>query len=373
MHERLGARVVPRRAALDQVAGQRERRPGEPDQRGAAQLAGPASGRPGRRTRPGPGRARGSAATSAPVRTGAATTGPTPATMSRSTPAALSGTMMSREQDRRVHPVPAYRLEGDLGDQVRPGAGVEHADPGPHARYSGSDRPAWRMNQTGVRSTGSRRIARTSRDVVAATRRAHHGSSCHGPRANPAAPDRDVTGRMGRRSGLPTATRRASSTAARSRRATVAVRTRRPRSPDVPRRSDAHADEAHATRHCPCCGDERAFETPPCPDGHGPDCAELACRDCGAALLVDPYLAAASAGAPADPPRARRGGLTGPAVRCRRPCPSAACPGPGGGRWPRPSSPRRCAAWRSRGCATRSGSRRSGRRRSWPRGRTRSR
>ena len=29
------------------------------------------------------------------------------------------------------------------------------------ARYSGSDRPAWRMNHTGVRSTGSRRAART--------------------------------------------------------------------------------------------------------------------------------------------------------------------------------------------------------------------
>ena len=29
------------------------------------------------------------------------------------------------------------------------------------ARYSGSERPAWRMNQTGVRSTGSRRAART--------------------------------------------------------------------------------------------------------------------------------------------------------------------------------------------------------------------
>jgi hypothetical protein len=41
-------------------------------------------------------------------------------------------------------------------------------------------------------------------------------------------------------------------------------------------------------RSCPSCGEERAFETPPCTDGHGPDCAELACRDCGAALLVDP-------------------------------------------------------------------------------------
>ncbi len=34
------------------------------------------------------------------------------------------------------------------------------------ARYSGSDRPAWRMNQTGVRSTGSRRAARTRRGSV---------------------------------------------------------------------------------------------------------------------------------------------------------------------------------------------------------------
>ena len=31
------------------------------------------------------------------------------------------------------------------------------------SRYSGSERPAWRMNQTGVRSTCSRRQARVSR------------------------------------------------------------------------------------------------------------------------------------------------------------------------------------------------------------------
>ncbi len=41
-------------------------------------------------------------------------------------------------------------------------------------------------------------------------------------------------------------------------------------------------------RQCPCCRDERAFEMPPCADGHGPDCAELVCADCGTALLV-PY------------------------------------------------------------------------------------
>ena len=45
-------------------------------------------------------------------------------------------------------------------------------------------------------------------------------------------------------------------------------------------------------RSCPSCREERAFEAPPCGDGHGPDCAELACRDCGAALLVDPLVVA---------------------------------------------------------------------------------
>ncbi len=34
------------------------------------------------------------------------------------------------------------------------------------SRYSGSERPAWRMNHTGVRSTGSRRQARTRRGAV---------------------------------------------------------------------------------------------------------------------------------------------------------------------------------------------------------------
>lgn len=40
------------------------------------------------------------------------------------------------------------------------------------------------------------------------------------------------------------------------------------------------------TRHCSVCGDERAFEQPPCEDGHGPDCPEFACVECGLALVV---------------------------------------------------------------------------------------
>jgi len=42
-------------------------------------------------------------------------------------------------------------------------------------------------------------------------------------------------------------------------------------------------------RHCPSCGDEREFETPPCLD-HGDDCPELACVACGTALVVGVVL-----------------------------------------------------------------------------------
>ncbi|MBX6766922.1 MAG: hypothetical protein IRY90_07200 [Actinomadura rubrobrunea] len=38
--------------------------------------------------------------------------------------------------------------------------------------------------------------------------------------------------------------------------------------------------------YCSTCGDERLFEQPPCPDGHGADCPERVCTECGAALLV---------------------------------------------------------------------------------------
>jgi hypothetical protein len=38
--------------------------------------------------------------------------------------------------------------------------------------------------------------------------------------------------------------------------------------------------------HCSACGTERPFEQPPCLDGHGDDCPEWACVDCGGALLI---------------------------------------------------------------------------------------
>lgn len=37
---------------------------------------------------------------------------------------------------------------------------------------------------------------------------------------------------------------------------------------------------------CTTCGDDVAFEQPGCLDGHGTDCPEWVCTQCGAALLV---------------------------------------------------------------------------------------
>jgi hypothetical protein len=39
-------------------------------------------------------------------------------------------------------------------------------------------------------------------------------------------------------------------------------------------------------RWCGECKDERHFEAPPCEDGHGIDCFDLACSDCGAAIVT---------------------------------------------------------------------------------------
>jgi hypothetical protein len=54
-------------------------------------------------------------------------------------------------------------------------------------------------------------------------------------------------------------------------------------------RSDAVPDDL-IVLYCPTCGGERLAETPPCADGHGRDCAERACVECGTALLLDAPL-----------------------------------------------------------------------------------
>ncbi|GAA2587217.1 hypothetical protein SMC26_13805 [Actinomadura fulvescens] len=38
--------------------------------------------------------------------------------------------------------------------------------------------------------------------------------------------------------------------------------------------------------YCSTCGDERLFELPPCQDGHGAECPERVCTECGTAMLI---------------------------------------------------------------------------------------
>ena len=52
---------------------------------------------------------------------------------------------------------------------------------------------------------------------------------------------------------------------------------------------------------CPVCAAPREFERPPCPDGHGADCPDLVCVECGMVLVVQPRIPAAPAA-----PRSRR-------------------------------------------------------------------
>ena len=94
------------RTALDQVAGERERRSGEPDQRRRAELGHErrtASATTSRRRD----RAGGAGRRRRPCGSAASTTGPTPGTMSTPTPTAASGTTMSENRIAALDSVPA--------------------------------------------------------------------------------------------------------------------------------------------------------------------------------------------------------------------------------------------------------------------------
>ena len=93
----------------------------------------------------------GKAATSAAVRTGVSSTGPTPGTMSTPTPASLSGMTMS---EKKMAASTSWRRTGcRVISEASSGRRQESsmATPSRTLRYSGSERPAWRMNQTGRR------------------------------------------------------------------------------------------------------------------------------------------------------------------------------------------------------------------------------
>ena len=88
-------------------------------------------------------------------------TGPVPGTISTDTPAASSGTTMS---EKKIAASTPWRRTGcRVISETR--SGVRQAPsivvPSRSSRYSGSDRPACRMNHTGVRLTVSDRAAET--------------------------------------------------------------------------------------------------------------------------------------------------------------------------------------------------------------------
>ena len=106
---------------------------------------------------------------------GSATTGPTPGTMSRSTPMAVSGTTMSEK--KIAASTPCRRTGCRVISVTSSGGGrtPASATPSRTSRYSGSERPAWRMNHTGVCGTGCWRVARTRAEPAVATRTASPG------------------------------------------------------------------------------------------------------------------------------------------------------------------------------------------------------
>ncbi|GAA3040102.1 hypothetical protein GCM10020000_18240 [Streptomyces olivoverticillatus] len=121
------------------------------------------------------------------MRIGSATTGPTPGLMSRSIPMALSGTTMSLKKMAASTP---WRRTGCRVISVTRSGRMQESSmgmPSRTLRYSGSERPAWRMNQTGVCGTGSRRQARMKAESCAAVRpvcswlRSLMPKSSHGP------------------------------------------------------------------------------------------------------------------------------------------------------------------------------------------------
>ena len=162
VHARLRPDEVARRTAFDEVAGDRERPAGEADD-------GPLGSRSRRTSWTASSSARHgrfelavrSRSTSACDRIGDATTGPTPSTSSTSIPMPRTGSMMSANITAAST---SYRRSGWSVTSAQ-SSGCPQISKSVYrsriARYSGSERPAWRMNQTGVRSTRSRRQART--------------------------------------------------------------------------------------------------------------------------------------------------------------------------------------------------------------------
>ncbi len=92
--------------------------------------------------------------TSAADLIGAAMTGPTPGRISNGTPMQANGSMMSAKSTAASTPRRSTGISVAWAASSGVVATVMKSWRSRNARYSGNERPAWRMNQTGVVSTG---------------------------------------------------------------------------------------------------------------------------------------------------------------------------------------------------------------------------
>ena len=184
VHERLGAGVVARRAALDEVARQRERRAGEADQRGRPSSATSVRDRLGDVVDvvglEGP----------QPLEVGGivGSVRPPPARRRRRCrcPARWPPAAATMSENRMAASTPCRRtgcrVISVTSSGVRQASSI--AEPARSARYSGSERPAWRMNQTGGSGAGpAQRGAHQQRLVGRGGEgfgAGHHRPSSHG-------------------------------------------------------------------------------------------------------------------------------------------------------------------------------------------------
>ena len=151
LDQRLGVAVVAARPALDQIAGDGERRSGERQERHARwEFLGEQADRVDARSRRRRRRAGGGGRDRPGVRSGCSATGPVPGATSIPNPTACAGTTMSLNRTAASTP---YRRTGCnvISAATSGRLMASRIEPSPRtARYSGSDRPAWRMNHTGV-------------------------------------------------------------------------------------------------------------------------------------------------------------------------------------------------------------------------------
>jgi hypothetical protein len=54
---------------------------------------------------------------------------------------------------------------------------------------------------------------------------------------------------------------------------------------------------------CAVCGRRRLLVAPPCAEGHGADCPDRICAECGTAVFLDPVVVAPGAAAGRRHPR----------------------------------------------------------------------